>query len=276
MLFVILGIGSGYLIYKKTPRFYSSEMIAQPNGFTSIDMVQYINDVHMMCVRNNVDGITNAFQISEESAKLIKNIEAFYFIDVNGDGIGDNIDYNYKYDPEDTTKTVIKSRLLIRAEVLDNNIFIDVKEGLKRYIDNNPYLLTVNDLKKRELQALIEQSDYEISKLDSLQDFEYYKSPQDGELNRDGQIVFLNENLTQLYYRDKTSLLSRRLSYQRALELATDPITIIKDFTVLQAEENPLINYLIRYGIYSGILGYFLMLFLAYRKKIVDYLSTKA
>ncbi len=275
VLSVIIGFGIGYLRYSQTPRYYSSEMIVQPNGFNSIEMGQYINDIHKMCEQNNIAGIVEALQISEHSAELIQGIEAFFFIDVNRDGLGDHVDYEGKYNPADTTETIIKSRLLIRAQVLNNTSFTEVKEGLIRYIDNNPYLIKVNDLRKRELEARIQQSEKEISKLDSLQDFEYYKSLEDSKLNRQGQIVFMNEKITQLYYRDKESLLSKRLGYQKALELATEPITIIKDFTSLQVEENPMTDYLIKFGFITCILGYILLLYLAHRIIIINYLSSK-
>jgi len=276
LLIAFVGIGLGYLIYLKTPRYYSSEMIAQPNGFTSIDMAQYINDIHEMCLKKNAEGIVEAFQISETSAKLLKDIEAFYFIDVNKDGIGDYVDYKRKFNPIDTSTNIVKSRILIRAEILSNDKFDEVKQGLTKYIDRNPYLLAVNDLRKRELKALIEQSESELKKLDSLQNYEYYKGLDDGQINRESQIVFLNEKLTQLYYRDKESLLNKRLRYQQSLELATEPITIIKDFTSLQFEENPKMGYLIKYGVLTSIIGYILLLYIAYRRIINEYLSSKA
>lgn len=275
LLIVILGAGTGYLLYHGTERYYSSEMIAQPNGFTSIDMANYINDIQDMCERRNMEAISNAFEISEEDAEQIRNIAAFFFIDVNHDGIGDHVDYKYKYKPEDTTQSIMLDRILIRAEVLDNTIFQEIRSGIIKYINNNPYLIKVNDIRKRELGDLIAQADREISKLDSLQNFEYYKGPEEGEGTRSGQIVVLNEKVTQLYYQDKVTLLTQKLSYQKALELATDPITIIKDFTVLQSEENPLSEYLIKYGLLFGFLGYFVLLFFHYRRKVIAFLSSK-
>ena len=81
-----------------------------------------------------------------------------------------------------------------------------------------------------------------------------------GELRREGQIVFMNELQTQLYYRDKVTLLTRKLSHQKALALATEPITVIKDFTELQSEEDPIMGYVIKYSFRSGIFGYLLLL----------------
>ena len=126
-------------------------------------------------------------------------------------------------------------------------------------------------MRKSELQSLIAQSKEEIRKLDSLQDFEYYKSATEGKLEREGQIVFLNQKVTQLYYRDKISLLSSQLADARALELATEPITVIKDFTELTTEEHPLGRFVILYGFLAGLLAYFLLLILKYRKEIGDY-----
>ena len=271
VLIAILGGAVGILVYKLSEKYYASEMIAQPNGFSSMDMAVYINDIHEMCRRGNVAGIANSLGLSEEIAEQVKNIEAFLYVDVNDDGVGDFVDYKNKYNPEDSTMRLISSRIVIRAEVFNNSVFHDVKQGLRKYISNNPYLVMVNAMRKSELQSLIAQSKEEIRKLDSLQDFEYYKSATEGKLEREGQIVFLNQKVTQLYYRDKISLLSSQLADARALELATEPITVIKDFTELTTEEHPLGRFVILYGFLAGLLAYFLLLILKYRKEIGDY-----
>jgi hypothetical protein len=275
---IILGMlagAIGLLVYSSTDRYYTSEMIVQPNGFTSMDMAQYINDIHVMCIKGDVRGIAKSFDISEESAGQIRNIQAFHFIDVNGDGIGDHVDYKLKFDPVDTTRSIIMNRILIKAEVFDITTFEEVTAGLKYYIDKNPYLITVNQIRKNELNRLIVQAEEEIETLDSLQDFEYYSRMEDEDLSREGQILFLNEKQTQLYYRDKVSLMNQILRHQKQLELSTDPITIIKDFSELQIEENPLIRYILYFGFFGGLTGYFLLLLIYHRKPIYKYLSAK-
>lgn len=275
IIIVIAGATVGYFAFKSSERVYSSEMIAQPNGFTSIDMVQYINDIHEMCEKRNYLGIANAFEISEDDANKILNIEAYNFIDVNNDGIGDHVDYKYQFNALDTTKSIILSRILIRAEVLDNMAFTEVKEGLIRYIEKNPYLLTVNAHRKEELKALIWQTEKEINTLDSLQGYEYYRSLEGRNSRSDGQIVVMNEKVTQLYYRDKVSLLNSKLEYEKALKLASDPITVIKNFSALQIEDNPASSYIIKYGVYSGILGYIFLIVMLFWRRIQSFLVTK-
>lgn len=273
LLFVLIGAGIGYINYKFAPRFYTSEMIAQPNGFTSIDMSVYINDLHEMCKKGNTEGISNALQLDQNIADNIKDIEAFLFIDLNRDGYGDLTDYKHKYDPKDTAMRIVYNRILIHAQVYNNAAFDEIKNGLFRYIDNNPYLVTVNKLRKQELQALIDQSNEEIRKLDSLQNYEYFVFPEQSQSTQEGQIVFMNEQPTQLYYRDKKSLLETQLQQRKSLELATVPVTVIKDFTQLQMEENPLTKYLIIFGVISGCFGFILLIIIRYWKLIISFLN---
>ena len=64
LVFAVIGASLGYIVFQNTDRYYSSEMIAQPNGFSSIDMVQYFNDIQEMCERRNMEAISKAFKIS--------------------------------------------------------------------------------------------------------------------------------------------------------------------------------------------------------------------
>jgi len=275
VIIIVLGTGTGYLLHRISDKTYTSDMIAQPNGFTSIDMVEYINDIHEMCEKGNYLGIAGAFNIHEDDAEKIANIEAFTYIDVNGDKIGDHIDYDHAYDAKDTTTAIILDRLLIQAEVVDNSKFVSVRNGLIYYINNNPYLQIVNAHKKEELKALIAQSTKEIEKLDSLQYIEYYRSFEDMDLTKDGQIVFMTEKETQLYYRDKMSLLNTKLAYEKAEKLSTEPITIIKDFSELLEEDNPLTYYIIKSNIYFLLAGYLVLLSIFYWRRIITYLESK-
>lgn len=271
---VIVGGLAGYILYVNTERFYVSEMVAQPNGFTSLDMIDYINDIHVMCKTRNTTGLTNSLGIDLETAEQIKNIDAYHYIDVNKDGYGDVVDYKRNYNPLNTNKQIIMSRVLIRAEVFDPIAFDRIETGILKYIDNNNYLITVNSLRKEELRSLIKQADQEIVKLDSLQNYEYYmKADERRDPSREGQLVFMNEKPTQLYYQDKVSLLLRKLDYQKSLELATNPITIIKEFPQLDIEENPVSKYLIIAAFFGGFTGYLLLILLYFRKRILDYIS---
>jgi hypothetical protein len=61
--------------------------------------------------------------------------------------------------------------------------------------------------------------------------------------------------------------------YEKTLELSSQPITIIKDFSELQVAENPLASYLIKGALVFLILGYIVLLILAHKSELLDYLS---
>ncbi len=50
-----------------------------------------------------------------------------------------------------------------------------LKKDLFNYIRKNPYIQKLNQIRKEELKELIGQTKHEISKLDSLQDEEYFR-----------------------------------------------------------------------------------------------------
>lgn len=273
ILFAIIGGLIGWGIYSTTKRYYSSDLVAQPNGISSVDMVSYINDLHHLTEKRNVASLALALNMKDSLAQKIKNIEAYHYIDVNKDGIGDFVDYKNTFNPKDTTQVLLEDRILIRVEVYDNNVFRDVKQGIFSYIKNNNYLLKLNQIRRKELRELIVNTEKEIEKLDSLQNFDYF-STGEGELSRskESQLMILAEKDKQLYYRDKLYLTNKKQEYEKELELATDAITVIKDFTELAFEENPKSSYIIEYGAILMGLGYFgLLLIKFYRKGYLNY-----
>jgi hypothetical protein len=154
------------------------------------------------------------------------------------------------------------------VELFDNNTFNAVKKGLFNYIRKNPYIQKLNQIRKKDLKELIGQTTHEISKLDSLQDEEYFRDKGQPAL-KESQLSILTPKETQLYYKDKLSLVSKKLVYDKELELSTEPITVIKDFTSLTEAVNTLSKYLKKYGLAFLILGLIVLVFIEYRKPIM-------
>ena len=271
--FVIVGALIGFVLFKSTKRYYSSDLVAQPNGITSTDMVSYINDLHNLCEKNNASALAYALQMKDSTAKKIKDIQAFYIIDLNHDGIGDMVDFKNTYNPKDTSQRILENRIYVRVEVYDNKAFANVRNGLFRYLRSNTFVIKQNEIRKEQLKELISQCENEMSKLDSLQKTEYF-----GKYNnipvKGSQMMFLSEQQKPLYYEDMLKLVGRKQYYQKELELATDAFTIIKDFTNLTVAENPKGKYIIKFGAIFGVLGYIILLLLKYRKSITKFIAS--
>ncbi len=268
LLFAVTGGLMGLLLFSQTQRFYSSDLIAQPNGISSIDMVDYINDLTSLCKKRNKEALSFSLSLPDSIVDKIKNIEAFHYIDVNDDNIGDFIDFANTFDAKDTTKKIISDRIYLQVDVFDNQVFDAVRSGIFYYISSNPYLLKLNELRKKELNELIIQTKKEIIKIDSLQNVEYFSTNNELAASNESRLMFLSEKDKRMYYHDKFRLVKDKQRYEKELELATAPITIIKDFTHLAVEENPKSGYIIKFGLWFGILGYTILLASKYHKKL--------
>ena len=272
ILFAIIGGLIGLVLYNSTKRYYSSYMIAQANGINSADMINYINDLHELCEKSNPQALAFDLQMPDSTARKIKDIQAFYIIDVNKDDIGDYVDFKNSFNLKDTTQQRLIDRLHVTVEVYQNTVFEKVKNGLFRYMRKNPYIIKLNEIRRHELQELIAQTDYEITKLDSLQNTDYFKKGGGIPVQR-SEMVFLAEKEPTMYYRDKLSLMNRKQEYQKELELATDAFTVIKDFTSLAVAENPRNKYIIKYVLILTFLGYIFLLLISKRKEILSFIN---
>ncbi|MBN2349901.1 MAG: hypothetical protein JXJ22_13735 [Bacteroidales bacterium] len=274
VLFAAAGVFIGYVLFSNSKRFYSSEMVAQPNGISNSDMINYINDLNKLCKEKNYLSLSQTLNLDDSIVNKIKDIQAFWIVDINKDGSGDYIDYKSSFNLKDTTQQLMEDRFQLRVEMFDNSAFGYVTEGLYYYISQNPYLKRLNEIRKDELKELISITSREINKLDSLQDVEYFQKSKQP-LIKDNQINLVSEKETQLYYRDKLALISKKQEYEKELELSTEPITVIKNFTALAVAENPMMKYVVKYGIYMLSLGLLLIILFDYRKIILSTIFKK-
>ncbi|UCG28699.1 MAG: hypothetical protein JSV24_04900, partial [Bacteroidales bacterium] len=253
-LIVIIGGAFGFIRFKTTKRFYSSDMIAQINATNAGEMMSHINDLHNLCREGNYNVLSEYLKLDSNIAVKIKDINAFWIIDQNKDGIGDYVDYQNDFDLNDTSHTRISNRFNLQVEVYDNTGFMDVTEGLYNYVAANPYLTNLNENRKRRIKELIVQVDEELLKLDSLQQYEYFKNEPERE-KTDGQMLIWNEKELKLLHPDLIQLFRLKQQYEKELEIFPDVITVIKDFTPLAQVENPKSSYIIRWAIVFVIIG---------------------
>ena len=253
-LIVIVGGAFGFLRYKTTKRYYSSDMIAQINATNAGEMMSHINDLHNLCREGNYNVLSQYLKLDSNIAVKIKDINAYWIIDQNRDGIGDYVDYRNDFDLNDTSQARISNRFNLQVEVYDNTGFQNVTEGLYNYVAANPYLTNLNENRIRSIQELIDQIDEELLKLDSLQQYEYFKNKLERD-KTDGQMMIWNEKELKLLHPDLIQLFRQKQQYERELEIFPDVITVIKDFTPLAQVENPKSTYVIRWAIIFGIIG---------------------
>ena len=272
-LAIIIAGGMAYLNYSLSKQYYSSEMVAITKAIPSTDMAMYINELHVLAKDGNTSELAKQLNIDSNLAINIKDIKGFLYVDLNKDGIGDYVDYENSLDRADTTKRIISDRILVKLEVYDNHIFADLKAGIYDYLNTNEYVNKFNQLKQAQLQEMISNINEEIKKLDSLQRFEYFNNQSMNHQKRSGQLMILNEEITQLYHEEILKLQKQKQYYEQNLALFTEAITVIKDFSSLQSAENNLLAFLKKYLLATTLISLLLVLLLKYKNLLIQFTS---
>jgi len=266
LIIILLGLAYGYVKYKTSPRYYSSSIEAYSNAISSIDMINYVNNIHELFKENNNVGLQSKLELDTLLLAKIKDVKAFKVIDFNDDGVTDLIDYNEKYLTSDTL--VSESRFVVKVEVFDAHIFPVIQESILSYIDQNSYINKLNSIRKDQLQELILKLNTEVASLDSLKKVEYFTTGEKLKTQA-GQLLVMNEKATQLYHNQIINLYKQKQALERTLELRTEPITIIQDFSALSTVENKLMKYFKFYGLAGLIFGIFISIILENFKGII-------
>lgn len=267
---LILCLTFGVFKYKTSPSYYSSTLEAYSNAMSSIDMINYVNNLHELFLEDNTIGLQNKLGISEDKLEEIKDVKAYKVVDFDMDGIPDLIDFEEDYETSDSI--ISRNRFAVKVEVFNQESFPIIQESILSFIDQNKYIKERNTIRKRQLNELITKLDFEISSLDSLKKKEYFTKEEEAK-TQTGQILVMNEIETQLYHPQIIALYKEKQRLEETLELRTEPITIIQDFSTLSVTENNLMFYIKFWGPVGLFLGILIATLIETRKIITKAIS---
>lgn len=230
ILSVLIGVALSFLEkWTNTPE-YSSEITLRSNAVSNAEMIPYINQLKKLVEEKNNPALASSLSMPEQSARKIKDIEAFWIIDKNNDSIPDFVDYKNNHNVYDTIDVRMKDRFVVRAKVYDPKDLSLIRDGLISYVNKNPFFQNKNTVRLTQIDEMLVRLNYDIKQLDSLQKVKYFEETRNRIPGKDGQIVFLQEQKTQLVYGDIYNLYQQKLSFDREKDLYRDILTITSDF----------------------------------------------
>jgi hypothetical protein len=170
--------------------------------------------------------------MTPESAAKIVDIQAFWIIDLNKDDSPDYVDYKDKFNVYDTLNIRMADRFVVRIRFSSLDLLEPIKSGLDSYISGNKLFSQQNQTRLKQLDELIIRYNYDIKQLDSLQKIKYYEETKGMVPGKSGQMVFLQEQKTQLVYEDIYKLYELKHIYEMQKEVNPDIISVLSDFAV--------------------------------------------
>jgi len=262
--FALFGMILGYVFYSVSKPYYISSLEGNTGGVDNSVVIDHIKKLNQ--VINKPSLLANHLSMSIEQAKEIRNIKAYYGIDINRDGRSDYVDFDEKYNPRDTMQRRVPSFVHIRVSLYDESILPELRKALFRYVNNNTYIQNLHRIDREQNEALVKELAKEISKIDTLQRVRIRKESASD--RRETTFHFNNEPEIKLFYQDILTLHNQKQTIEKSLELYKEPIVVVQDFSSLEQEERPLLKYIIVLGGLMAVLGIFCALCWQYRKRI--------
>lgn len=229
------------------------------------DMVTSINH---MCDNSDVAGLSKSLNVAPDVAKTLCSVNSFFIVDKLCDGTPDEVCYDeYK---ADTTKQIMKDRLLIRIVISDTTLVDSISKGLIYFFSSNPYVMENNKERLSQIEEGIGSINNEMLMLDSLRKYEYFKSKV-REMQLEGPLIVSEKN-KQLYYNDILSLEKSR--NEKAFERAVMSTSVMwaRDFVMTKVYNKYFKSFILSF-IFFGIIALLLGFVTGEKAQIKEFLS---
>lgn len=256
---LIIGIFT-VVSYKSQSAQYEASMMVRSNAVKSTQMKPFIdaygNLLHNSILSDSVVSLRTGLDRLQRSS--IGSVSTYYCVDVNKDGIMDEVDIAGKLKLSDNTLDTLNLNVKIIFE--DVTILDAVVASIGQYLDNVPYLTRMNE------SRLIQQNKRknfllnEINLLDTIQQRSYADTDAASSVIGRGGILVDNRRVMDVY-EDKMTLLGWYEDVEKEINFFSEPITVIEDFVVRERAVNTLSSMLKKNLVYGFAIVYALLFF---------------
>jgi hypothetical protein len=252
---ITAGIAISYILKITSPSFYTSDLVfrnnlilmdkktLRDNSGTTSEIISKINKLHTFCSENNLAALSQAIAMKPESVKNISDISAFWIIDQSRDGIPDYVDYKDNHSAYDTVNIRMQDRIDVRVKINSPQDLNMIRDGIIRFIEIDSLYQQRNRVRLRQNHDMLTRLDYDIIQLDSLQKVKYFEETRNVKPNSGGQIVFMQEQKTQLVYGDIYLLYERKQKLESERDLYKGVVTVLSDFSLPAKRDNGVMFY---------------------------------
>jgi hypothetical protein len=267
---VILGLAMSSILKVTSDSFYTSDIVFRNNLVSNSDMIAYLNRLHTYSREKNLIALSEALSVSSENVDNILDISAFWIIDQGSDGIPDFVDYKNKQDVYDTVNVKMKDRLDVRVVIKSPQELSILRDGIISFIDKDSLFQQRNRIRLRQNLEFLARLDYDILQLDSLQKIKYFEETKSRQPQGGGQMIFIQEQKTQLIYSEIQELFSEKQRREADRDLYQGIVTVLSDFSIPAVRDNGGLYYAKKTVPIFIILTLILLIVIANWKKIKD------
>jgi len=281
-LSIAVGVGVSYLMKTTSDSFYTADLVfrnnlvlmdnlkLRDNSGTTAEMISKINKLHTFCSENNTAELSAALSMGTDLVTNILDISAYWIIDQSKDGIPDFVDYKGTHNVYDTTNIRMQDRLNIRVIINSPQDLDFIRNGIIKFIESDSLFKQRNRVRLIQNQQLLKRLGYDIEQLDSLQKVKYFEETRNLKPASGGQIVFMQEQKTQLVYNDIYNLYARKQQLESERDLYKGVVTVLSDFSLPARRDNGGLYYAKIYVPLFFILTLLVLIILANKRGLTE------
>ena len=254
---IAFGFGLSYILRTTSTSSFTSDLVfrnnlaqidlltlrLRDNSGTTAEIISKINKLHTFCLEKNTIALSDALSVKPESVGNISDISAFWIIDQGRDGIPDFVDYKDSHSAYDTLNIRMQDRLDIRVKINSPQDLNLVSTGIVKFIENDSLYQQRNRVRLKQNSELLTRLNYDIVQLDSLQKVKYFEETRNMKPKNGGQIIFLQEQKTQLVYENIHSLYTKKQALESERDLYKGIVTVLSDFSLPAKRDNGVMYY---------------------------------
>jgi hypothetical protein len=284
-LSIMAGLALSYILKSASPSFYTSDLVIRNNlvqiniktlrdeSGTTAEMIAKINKLHQFCTEGNYNALSEAISMKREAVKQISDIGAYWIIDLSKDGIPDYVDYKGNHNVYDTLNVRMQNSLDIRVKTSSAVNLNLVRDGIINFIQNDSLYQLRNNLRLKQNKELLSRITFDIKQLDSLQKVKYFEETRNMKPANGGQIIFMQEQKTQLVYADIYLLYDKKQKLESDNGLYKGIVTVVSDFSPPTRRENGVSFYAKSMVPIFFFITLLILVIFANRRKLVDLFS---
>ncbi|MCQ2230830.1 MAG: hypothetical protein MJZ30_03125 [Paludibacteraceae bacterium] len=191
--------------YRNKTKTYRGEADLKLISFPSYFVKNLLDPLGAQCAYADTVAVSQKLNLSMADASKICSVQSYYYVDIQNDGSPDFVDYNEKYDMNDTTMSILPWKIRIAVEVSDTSVLPKLTDAFVYAITSNSQVRKENALRIAHLDERIAMIDREITLLDSLRRKEYFERRKDLTLSVD-KTLMVSEREMKLYHNDLLEL----------------------------------------------------------------------
>jgi hypothetical protein len=246
----VAGLGVSYVIKITSSSFYTSDLVFRNNlikiddedhreiSGSTAEMISKINKLHIFCMENNKLALTTVLEGNSDEIENIADIGAFWIIDRGKDMIPDFVDYKGNHDVYDTTNIRMLDRINIRVKIKSPQELGLLQSKIIKFIENDSLFQRRNRIRLAQNNELMTRLGKDILLLDSLQKVKYFEETRNRIPSNGGQLIFLQEQKTQLVYTEIHELITSKQILETDQKIYNNIVTVLSDFSLPARRDN--------------------------------------